>query len=663
MDAPADLAPVSLGMPRRLERLLFAAALAGFAYFHQGGGWNQNARFALVRAIVEERRFAIDSFLVYVGAGSGSAARLARVPVRNGQFAVGDRRYGLWWRDAEGRPVPLAGSAVGPEAGGGAARPELAFVEPGQVAATGDLAYFREHFHPAKAPGTSFLAVPAYALVRAVQWVAGADPDDWWTLTLAAWLTSVLSVGLLSALGCVLLFRLALEVSNGRARASLLAALAFAFGTTFFPYATSLYEHDVIAALLLASFYLLYRLKVSPTRDLRRGARARLPAALAGLCAGWAAISSYAMAAAVVALGAYLVLAVRRRGAWLWYALGVLGPLLLLCAYNVACFGTPFTTNYSHESPAFRTPGAFLGVFVAPQWEVLPQVLVSPFRGLLVSSPVLLLGVHGLFSWVREARFRAEAWLLASLLAVHLLLVVTFNGWHGGWAVGPRYLAPAVPFLALPAVRGFVRWPATAVVLATVSAAIGLLVTAVDPQSPVGLAPWASIDGPRWRHSPVTLWAWPLFTEGRPGPILREQRYRALRFQDDALRASGVAPAERARRAEILAERIDAAIRAGEPAPLLPSRGPAGEPVLAPSDLPTITGPVSANPVGIYEGWRYRVFPPGSREARMNSFNAGELLLGPTRSSLLPLVILESLLIGLAWRCARGLDRLPRASG
>jgi hypothetical protein len=39
---------------QRIELLLFVACLFAFAYFHQGGGWNQNARFAEVRAMAEE---------------------------------------------------------------------------------------------------------------------------------------------------------------------------------------------------------------------------------------------------------------------------------------------------------------------------------------------------------------------------------------------------------------------------------------------------------------------------------------------------------------------------------------------------------------------------------------------------------------------------------
>ena len=78
------------------------------------------------------------------------------------------------------------------------------------------------------------------------------------------------------------------------------------------------------------------------------------------------AIANYLAAFVVVLLGMYLLRAVRRKGAWVWFGLGVLGPFLLVCAHNLLCFGTPFTTNYRYGNPLFNTEGAFLDLFVAP---------------------------------------------------------------------------------------------------------------------------------------------------------------------------------------------------------------------------------------------------------------------------------------------------------
>ena len=42
--------------------ILGAVLLASFAYFYEGGGWNQNTRFDLVRAIVERHTLRIDAY-------------------------------------------------------------------------------------------------------------------------------------------------------------------------------------------------------------------------------------------------------------------------------------------------------------------------------------------------------------------------------------------------------------------------------------------------------------------------------------------------------------------------------------------------------------------------------------------------------------------------
>ena len=46
----------------RLSWGVFALLLFSFAYFYQGGGWNENSRFDLVRAIVDDHTIAIDRY-------------------------------------------------------------------------------------------------------------------------------------------------------------------------------------------------------------------------------------------------------------------------------------------------------------------------------------------------------------------------------------------------------------------------------------------------------------------------------------------------------------------------------------------------------------------------------------------------------------------------
>src|SRR5947209_18655469 len=47
---------------RRAAIVVSCTLLASYAYFYQGGGWNQNSRFALVRAIVEHPTLRIDDY-------------------------------------------------------------------------------------------------------------------------------------------------------------------------------------------------------------------------------------------------------------------------------------------------------------------------------------------------------------------------------------------------------------------------------------------------------------------------------------------------------------------------------------------------------------------------------------------------------------------------
>lgn len=53
--------------PRQTSIVLGLALFASYAYFYQAGGWNQNSRFALVRAILERQTLQIDAYHEHTG--------------------------------------------------------------------------------------------------------------------------------------------------------------------------------------------------------------------------------------------------------------------------------------------------------------------------------------------------------------------------------------------------------------------------------------------------------------------------------------------------------------------------------------------------------------------------------------------------------------------
>ena len=599
-------------MPRvpRLELLLFLATFFAFAYFHQGGGWNQNSRFAEVRAMVEEGRFAIDNFLVYQR--DPVKDDLVRVPVGHAEYDFDGQRHALCWVDGSWTFFPISG------------RPTSADTveEPMHtLCASGDVAYVPQtgHFHPNKPPGTSFLALPAYFTIFHLERALGLSPDRWWTLNLNAWLTTIFSVGLLSALGCVLFFRLACDFAGGAKMPALLATFAFAFGTTFFPFGTILFDHNLTAVLLLASFYFL---RVSTPRP-----------ALAGFCAGFAVVTNYVAGGAVIALGLYALLA-RSPVQWrraLLYALGGLGPALLLGWYHTVNFGSPFALNNDFQNPLFKDPHGSLGMFALPSRYVAGLLAVSPYRGVFWLSPVLLCGVAGWVVWLREKTFPAEARLGLAIFGWFFLVNASFNGYHGGFSAGPRYLVPGLPFLALPLVVAFLRWKKTALLLLAVSGVQQLLLTATDAQNSLAVGGHARVDDAHRKDdffcNIVTEYAAPLFFTGRIGPLTEQLLALHIEKEDERLTKTVPDAAERAAQSAEMRRAARAAVDRGDREPIL---------------LAAIRGPVSVNPVNFCGGLLgYGLWPLYSPPTDWASFNLGEFLWPMSRLSLLPLLLVS----------------------
>jgi hypothetical protein len=67
MRAPPPVLAVSRLSDRQSAAVLGVALFASYAYFYQAGGWNQNSRFALVRAILERHTLQIDAYSAHTG--------------------------------------------------------------------------------------------------------------------------------------------------------------------------------------------------------------------------------------------------------------------------------------------------------------------------------------------------------------------------------------------------------------------------------------------------------------------------------------------------------------------------------------------------------------------------------------------------------------------
>jgi hypothetical protein len=307
------------------------------------------------------------------------------------------------------------------------------------------------HQYGDKAPGQPLLlAAPLYASARLV----GAEPATTERImgNLGVWWITLWSSVAPAAILCALMYQ------AGRARygdRAVSAALGLSFGSLLLVFSTQMYGHVLSALLAFAAWLLVRAGPWTPRRLLAAGA-----------LAGAAVSVEYTLLLVVVLLAAWLVRvgAGRRLG---WFALGGVPFALLLASYQAAAYGSPLRTAYALK-PAFDDPT----IFGVPDPGTLLETLLGS-RGLLVLTPIVALGLWGCWRQLRHPDGpRGDA---AMALAVLGGLLVVQAGWPNPWGgemPGPRYLIPALPFLAVPLARSWKELP----LLCRVAAVVGGLV-------------------------------------------------------------------------------------------------------------------------------------------------------------------------------------------
>ncbi len=350
----------------------------------------------------------------------------------------------------------------------------------------GDAAFYRGHYYSDKLIGPSLVAAPVYLFLRHTATVSELTFRT--AVYLAMRLTNVFTNALPSALLGALLYLFLAELGLS-AQLRVWLAFAYGLGTLAFPYSTALFGHQLAAVAVACSFMLLWK---------QRAEWSHGRAVAAGALAGFAAISD-AMGVFVAALlGCYAIAVALRsprgqdgspqRGSpttmvapFIALALVVFSIQILA---NWSSFGGPFTfAQVYHAQAAFRarhTAGLF-GIHL-PQLYRLYQLTVGPWRGIFHGSPVLLLALPGFFLMAR--RWRAEAIVCAACWLVVLLANAGYENWTTGSAYGPRYQIVVIPLLVIAASLAAERWSLVFRVLASISIAFMLIVTAQTPFIP-----------------------------------------------------------------------------------------------------------------------------------------------------------------------------------
>lgn len=258
----------------------------------------------------------------------------------------------------------------------------------------------------------------------------------------ADWLRLVVSLtnSLITPLGAVLLGLWLRALGHGQ-RVSVLTALCYALGTTAWPYAGTLLSEPLSVVVLLGAALEIRRWQTNQrARDLW------IAAALAGLSVHVHLLNLLALPCLLgYALGFELRAKKVDRRTWIIAA--------LLCALGLALLG--FSQWWRFGSPFETGRYDYYGRWVWP-WRGMFTMLIAPGRSLLIYSPPLVLA---LAAWpALRRRDPNTAYFVLALALTRLLFVACRSDWHGGWAIGPRYLIPTIPFLLVPLAGWLERW-------------------------------------------------------------------------------------------------------------------------------------------------------------------------------------------------------------
>jgi hypothetical protein len=421
---------------QRQRAILFVLLFASFAWFYQGGGWNQNSRFDLVRAITNEGTLNIDPF----------------------QHSTGDKAFhdNHYYSD---KAPGIAFTAV----------PVVAAVRPFYKAFGGDpenyeglalLSYLATVFTAGLF--TALAGVCLFSLCTELGATEGGALFAALTYTLATpiWPLATIFIGhAFAAALLVFAFAAAMRIGHdpaGDLRLGALVGLGAGWATVSeFPAA--------IPAMLIA---LLTAVRARP---LGRARAVRILGALA-VCA--------------VACAAVLMI-------YQWACFG--------SPFHLAYESEPGYVGMDKGFFGVQTPrmirlrrilfGEYRGLLpLAPALGLAPiGFVLMTIRG--KAAGAVSRGPEPTFATLRDRRLAAA---FAFAIGVYFILLnASYNYWEGGWSYGPRHATPGIPFLCIglaflwTAVPAAARWLLAA--FSSYGAALTVAAVSTMPLPPANL--------------------------------------------------------------------------------------------------------------------------------------------------------------------------------
>ena len=282
------------------------------------------------------------------------------------------------------------------------------------------------HYRSAYSPVGSLFGAVTATLMR----LAGADLNAPRGPNLIAKLTAST---LTAAAVCLVFFTLRRFASQSTALA---VSVGLGLGTNFWAlHSQTMAQHDVVAFGLALCLFAWTR----PTREL---AASHLYLGALGLAFAITARTQVGPLVGLLCLGLIFRVGWRR-------ALGPIALTSLILAMLIAAqwrwFGHPLGAMPILEQ-LHPQVHAVEGSLSRQPWIGAAGLLISPSRGLLVFSPIVLIALAGLVPVLRALPDHGLGWALAGCLVLYAGYA-SYTVWWGGHSYGPRYLLDFLVFL------------------------------------------------------------------------------------------------------------------------------------------------------------------------------------------------------------------------
>ncbi|MDP2684411.1 MAG: hypothetical protein Q8P20_05120 [bacterium] len=306
-----------------------------------------------------------------------------------------------------------------------------------------DKIYYNNHFYSSKPPFVSIIGAGAYFLYKLFTNSEFGLPA-YFVIKL---FTVILPFSLL-----LLFFYKSLKWQDIPKVTRFIIPFFLGFATLLFPYSVILQNHTMSAFLIFLSFYCILKNRFDGYK--------KYLVFLAGFFASLSVTTEFVQSSLILFIFfLYLIFSLKNKKDIKWFILGCAPVAILYILYNIHTTGSilppyaNFNSLYSYENSYWNNPTG-VDAFSHPKWLYFLNMIVGT-HGLLLYSPVLALGLVGLYRQIKDKKdkFHDIALMAGSAILLVILVIGFFTYNYGGTTFGMRWLIilyPLIMFFSLP---------------------------------------------------------------------------------------------------------------------------------------------------------------------------------------------------------------------